>query len=323
VDRKLRGSTPKFACALSRDDEVKVKFGQKNGEVYGEVAATRLLWALGFGADRMYSVKVICRGCPSKLGGRHGERKGELIFDPAAIERKAAGKTVETRPDEGWSWKELDLVQEAAGGAPSAHRDALKLLAVFMQHGDNKPSQQRLVCLDKEPDKAKETKGKGGTTEQPLKAGKSDSRQRDEAGVGEPEPERGALCLHPFMLINDLGMTFGRDDILNRGDLGSVNLERWAQTPIWKKDERCIGNLPKSLTGSMHDPVISEAGRQFLADLLAKLSDAQIHDLFEVARFTQRTLKEPPLNPEGATTDDWVAAFKTKRDEIATRHCPE
>ena len=57
------GKTPKFWCRVSADDEVKVKYGADNGEVYAEVAATRLLWALGFGADGMYPVKVVCRGC--------------------------------------------------------------------------------------------------------------------------------------------------------------------------------------------------------------------------------------------------------------------
>ncbi len=57
--------TPKFDCAISPDDKMRVKYGEQNGEVYSEVAATRLLWALGFGADRMYPVKVICNGCPA------------------------------------------------------------------------------------------------------------------------------------------------------------------------------------------------------------------------------------------------------------------
>src|SRR4029450_11403660 len=51
VDKKLDGNSPKFACRIGADDEVKVKYGGTNGEVYGEVLATRLLWALGFGAD--------------------------------------------------------------------------------------------------------------------------------------------------------------------------------------------------------------------------------------------------------------------------------
>lgn len=69
VERDLSGKSPKFACRIGADDEVKVKFGGTNGEVYGEVLATRLLWALGFGADRMYPVNVICRGCPREFAG--------------------------------------------------------------------------------------------------------------------------------------------------------------------------------------------------------------------------------------------------------------
>src|SRR5204863_9881379 len=37
---------------------------------------------------------------------------------------------------------------EHAGGAPSAQRDALTLLAVLMQHSSNKSINQRIVCLD-------------------------------------------------------------------------------------------------------------------------------------------------------------------------------
>jgi hypothetical protein len=52
-DKPLTGMTPKFKCDLGKGDEVKVKCGEKNGEVYAEVAASRLLWALGFQADVM------------------------------------------------------------------------------------------------------------------------------------------------------------------------------------------------------------------------------------------------------------------------------
>src|SRR5215213_6854850 len=41
----LGGKTPKFYCAVAPGDDVKVKFGSDNGEVYAEVAATRLFWA--------------------------------------------------------------------------------------------------------------------------------------------------------------------------------------------------------------------------------------------------------------------------------------
>jgi hypothetical protein len=42
----MNGRSPKFACQLAQNDEVKVDYGKENGEVYAEVAATRLLWAL-------------------------------------------------------------------------------------------------------------------------------------------------------------------------------------------------------------------------------------------------------------------------------------
>ncbi len=59
------GWTLKFDCALASGEVVKVKYGRNSVEVFGEVAATRLLSALGFGSDRMYVVhSVKCRGCP-------------------------------------------------------------------------------------------------------------------------------------------------------------------------------------------------------------------------------------------------------------------
>ena len=111
---KLSGNSPKFPCRIGDRDEVKVKYGLKNGEVEGEVLATRLLWALGFGADRMYPVNIVCRGCPEELGGI--KRPGhEFRFDPAVIERKMPGKEWSADGVEGWSWPELDLVDPNAG----------------------------------------------------------------------------------------------------------------------------------------------------------------------------------------------------------------
>lgn len=60
----LGGQAPKFACTAPPDDEFNVKYGGNNADAYGEVAASRLLWALGFGADRMYPVRIVCTGCP-------------------------------------------------------------------------------------------------------------------------------------------------------------------------------------------------------------------------------------------------------------------
>jgi hypothetical protein len=242
--------------------------------------ATRLLWALGFGADAMYTVNVVCQGCPDDLGGiaRPG---GESRFDPAVIERKMAGD--EWPPDGrgGWSWQDLD--RTAAGGAPRAHRDALKLLAVFMQHSDSKPQQQRIVCL---------------------------------GGIG-----RSGTCNRPFLMVSDVGLTFGAASRANSNDLTGVNLERWRDTPVWKGPTGCVGNLEKSLTGTLENPEISEAGRRFLANLLVQLSDRQVRDLFEAARVNLRLRSPGQVFSGFATADEWVRAFKAKRAEIVSRRC--
>jgi len=284
VDKKLGGNSPKFLCAIAENDVVKVKFDASNGEVYGEVLATRLLWALGFGADRMYPVDVVCLRCPETLAaGRLPS--GEMRFDPAVIERRMTG--TEWPPDgpEGWAWNDLNVVNPSLGGAPRAHRDALKLLAVFLQHTDSKPEQQRILCRDQ---------------------ASADSRES---------------CGRPFLMISDVGLTFGRANPTNSNELGSVNLVAWRATPVWKHDAGCTGNLSKSFTGSLEDPIISEEGRRFLADLLSQLSDRQLRDLFEGAR-VQLRLRSPGDPASGASTvEEWVAAFKAKRAQIVQRRC--
>jgi hypothetical protein len=267
-------------CAITPDDKIRVKYGQENGEIYSEVASSRLLWALGFGADRVYPVKVVCKGCPADPMKTAKKAEGSREFAAAVVERKLPGDVIELRKDSGWAWVELNFVDQTSGGAPLAHRDALKLLAAMIQHTDSKPQQQRLVCLDK---------------------------------VHGKTPEKDGNCAHPFMMINDLGKTFGQATFTNADKKSAVNFESWSKTPMWKDAKKCVAQISRSYTGSLENPKISEAGRKFLADLLAQLSDQQLRDLFEVSRFTMR---DPNV-----TVDQWVGAFKQKRDAIASASC--
>lgn len=282
LNKKLSGNSPKFACQIGPDDDVKVKFGGTNGEVYAELLATRLLWALGFGADRMYRVNVICDGCPATFAGIN-RPNGEIRFSPALIERKMDGMEWEGEGGSGWSWKELDQVQPEAGGAPVEQRDGLKLLAVMLQHTDSKSQQQRILCLGR---------AQGDVT-----------------------------CERPFLMLSDLGLTFGRASWTNANEPSGANLAAWQKTPVWRDATGCVGNLPRSLTGTLNNPVIGEAGRAFLAELLSELSDRQLHDLFESAAVTHR-LREPGQARSGfPSVDEWVGAFKDKRQEIVDRRC--
>jgi hypothetical protein len=195
-----------------------------------------------------------------------------------------SGQAFAAAGTDGWAWNELNLVNPGLGGATLAQRDALKLLAVFIQHTDSKPEQQRLLCRG---------------------AGRAGNR----------------ACRDPFLMVNDLGLTFGRANAMNANDIGAVNLAAWRATRIWRDATGCTGNLPKSLTGTLDNPVISEAGRRFLADLLDQLSDRQLRDLFEAARVELRPRSPGDASSGRPTVGEWVEAFKEKRAEIQARRC--
>lgn len=283
LEKKLAGTTRKFECTAGENDVVKVRYGDENGKVQGAVIASRLLWALGFGADGLYPVQVTCVGCSADPWKQREWTPGQHVFNPATIERKPKGHEMNSENNGGWAWPELEQTDEQQGGATRAQRDALKLLAVFMQHTDNKLQQERLLCLPNS------RTGDGG-------------------------------CDKPFMMLHDVGLTFGKANVFNRTSVGSVNFEEWSSSPIWRDGPGCVGRMSKSMTGTLGDPVISEAGRRFLGDLLMQLTDGQLHDLFDVARVNLRSrrpdTKEPP-----ASVDEWVAAFKHKRDEIVMKSC--
>ncbi len=298
-EKPLTGMTPKFNCDISKrssrgeSDVVKVKYGEKNGEVYAEVAGSRLLWALGFKADVMYPTRVTCLGCPPDPFATSGEnwQRGSpadgstRVYEPAVIEREGGSK-VEVPGYEGWAWPELDKLATSPGGATRAHLDALKLLAVFIQHSDSKPGQQELVCEDG----AKRTDAKGNET-----------------------------CASAFLVIKDLGGSFGK---ATRFNTSKMSLEDWSSVSVWKDAKQCIGNMPRSLTGTLEDPKISEAGRRFLADRLMRLRDRQIRDLFTVSNVVKRgEMIEVDGKKRPVTVDDWVRVFKQKREAIIRARC--
>ena len=162
---------------------VKVKYG-RNPEIQAEAAATQLLHTLGLAADEVTIVpRVRCYGCPrfpyltmqllslvraTGVLGEHGYDDGYTDFEWAAVERKFPAQTIETDTQDGWAWWELP-----GSHAPRADLDALRLIAVFLAHWDNKAGNQRLVCLD------------------------------------HPAPAPSQPCARPLLMIQDLGATFG------------------------------------------------------------------------------------------------------------------
>ena len=282
---QLGGTAPKFDCRLPEGDRIRVKYG-RTPEIPSEVAAARLLHALGFGADNVMLVeKLRCYGCPAepfvtmktlgiagaeKLYGKVMDTKEYKDFEWVAVERKHYGRAIETEEVEGWAFFELDLIDAKKGGAPRAHVDALRLLAVMLSHWDNKSENQRLMCLS------------------------------------EKDWPKGGRCTRPFAMLQDIGSSFGPR---------KVDLESWEKAPIWQDRAACkttMDHLPYH--GATFQPVqVTEAGRQHLGKLLKQLGDQQIDDLFRAARFDQSTgfigFKTTPVA-------EWSRVFKAKISQI-------
>ncbi len=283
----MEGQSRKFTCETKPGEAIKVKYGERNAEVYGEVLSSRLLWGLGFYADRMFPVRVSCKGCSHDPHKLPKPVPATTEFNPAAIERRLPGRVMEIAEDSGWKWSELDEIGPDSPPSARAHRDGLKLLAAFIQHSDSKPDNQRLFCPE-----------------------------------GQEQGPRG--CRAPALMIHDLGLTFGAASFLDKAK-HAVSFEHWREEPVWNDRGRCIAQLKGSIKDHFSHPEISESGRAFLAGLLIQLTDAQLRDLFETARIERRSAHvrdDPRDDLPVASVAQWVEAFKAKRAEIVNHRCP-
>jgi len=277
--KRLNGTTPKFNCILDTGEEVRIKYG-KGAEIPAEAAATRLLRALGFGADEITLVHHLrCYGCPLepfttskavqsiRVSGAYEkviDYDGFHDYEWVALERKYDAWHIETAAQEGWAFPELGRIDPSQGGASRAQVDALRLTAVFLAHWDNKADNQRLVC---------------------------DRRDWPE----------GTPCAAPLMLLQDVGATFGPR---------KVNLRRWRTSTIWADRVRCritMRHLPYS-GATFQDVQVGEPGRQLAVRLFERLTDDDVADLFRGARFDQERGLFSDVRPVAA----WVDAFKTR-----------
>ena len=250
---EVSGTTPKFDCELPSGEKIKVKYGWTQ-EIPSETAASRLLHAMGFGADRVSRVDTVrCYGCP--IQPFHTRSLIEMLhlesvvdkrinyssyrdFKTVSVERNLDGEAIEVGNERGWAFYELDQIDPSRGGATHAEVDALRLMAVFLHHWDNKSSNQRLTCA-------------GAST---------------------------ADCKHPLAMIQDVGSEFGPK---------KAELENWRGKTVWSDPATCAVSM-KGMPyngGTFEDVVISEGGRRLLGDRLRQLSPKQIETLYTAAGF--------------------------------------
>jgi hypothetical protein len=287
--KETTGTTPKFDCRLADGTLVKVKYGV-NPEIPGEVAATRLLTALGFVADHMaISRRVRCYGCPRSpyrsrqvaewffaagLLDHFLDYNEYADFANAAVERKFEARAFEVQDHHGWAFHELDAVDPKKGGASRAEIDALRLIAVLLAHWDNKASNQRLICYG----------------------------DRGEDGDGP--------CAQPLLMLQDLGATFGPKKVDYLG---------WRNARIWRDAKGCVAtmsHLPYR-GATFSDVEISEEGRALLASKLAAFDSVAIANLFLTSNFP-----DPETGQLGSTNvQPWVEAFEQKVADITNRSC--
>lgn len=260
----VSGTTPKFDCALDTGERIRVKYGG-TPEIHAEVAGTHLLAAIGFGADSVSMVRrVRCFGCPRwpffkrQIAERlhfDGFLKDRIDyhdyhdFEWVSVERRDRKHDLEFGSEEGWAFHELSNIDGSAGGATVAEVDALRLMAMFLHHWDNKAANQRLVCT---------------------------------SPMAEPSPQdtgQFPQCDRPLAMMQDIGSTFGPR---------KMDLTEWSSTPVWADSASCTVSMrgfPYG-GGTFPDARISEAGRRLLAGRLRRLSAPQIRALFEYARFS-------------------------------------
>ena len=278
---ELGGTSPKFECQGQNGETYRIKYGVR---AHTTVAASRLLWALGFGAAISTPVKVICASCPPAPWNKPQPIQGEATFKEAVVQKLKDGKeiTILGKAEVGWSWKkDLPLVSDDAGGATRAQVDALKLIVVLVQQGDSKAAQQKLICRPEDYD-----------------------------------PNRD-ICRKPYMYVYDLGSTFGSDGL----SVHPLNFEKWKHKSVFTGQASCIGNLRQDV-GNGRDgltfPKISEDGRLFLADLLSQfISDrSRVVAMFEVAHMEMADHRH--------SAEDWADVFTSKAREIINHSpCPK
>jgi hypothetical protein len=283
-------------------DQFKIKYlsppypssDARQNEVFTEVAATRILWALGFPADHMYSALAAnCIGCGADpFGSNLKDNKASLHDKPVsfrivAVERLLPMDPIDPGDDETWSWS--DAAAFYANGWTRQQKvgfDAYRLALAMLTFHNALDSQNRLVCAEWKP----------GTNPK--------------------------VCARPVILVQDVGSTFGKPGGMGNNSRG--DFADWQGQRVFANPDRCELKYPLK-----NDPTVLKEAQDLLVRRLDNLDRERVKAIFTAARFQMVDQKQLSRlrhsaagNAEDAALNEWTDAFMQRVAEVrSARNC--
>jgi len=284
-------------------DRVKVKYlkppypnhDPRFNEVFTAVAATRIMWVLGFPADNVYSAgAAACIGCgPDPFGNKLADNRASLKDTPDSfkivnVERELALDQIAPEDDETWSWD--DTARFYADGEWTHQQkvefDAYRLALGLIHYHNALPQQNRVVCAEWEG-------GASGATRH---------------------------CRKPMIYVHDMGSTFGKKrsafDLLGTNPRGSYRA--WQPQTVFIHGEKC--ELRATLLG---DKQVLKEAQDLMIQRMARLDRDTVKAIFRTARFQlmdqeqiKRLRGKGSQNAEEAALDEWTNTFMSRVEEI-------
>ncbi len=264
-------------------------------EVFTEVAASRIMWVLGFPADHVYPVgSASCIGCTDDPFTKNlQDNKASLkdapqVFRVVSAERETPWDAIKPDGDETWSW--TDAAKFYSDGTwthqQKVEYDAYRLALGLFHYHNAIAQQNRLACAEWAPKVA-----------------------------GQPR-----VCQRPMIFVQDLGSTFGKAkgglDVFGTNPRGSFS--DWESQTVFTNAGSC--ELRATLDG---DKQVLKEAQDLMIQRLARLDAQTVKTIFRTARFQMmdqkqlRKLRESGAqNIEEAALDQWTNAFLKRIDEI-------
>ncbi|HTT23999.1 MAG TPA: hypothetical protein VMG82_34055 [Candidatus Sulfotelmatobacter sp.] len=266
-------------------------------EVFTTLAASRIMWVLGFPADHVYpAAAASCIGCGNDpFGNKLTDNKASLkdaptVFKIVSAERELPWDEINPEDDETWSW--TDAAKFYSDGEWSHKQkvefDAYRLALGLIHYHNALPQQNRVDCAE------------WAQTEE-----------------GKPK-----VCSKPVIYVHDLGSTFGKKrsgfDLFGTNPRGSF--DAWRPQTVFVNPGNC--ELRATLLG---DKQVLKEAQDLMIQRVARLDRDTVKSIFRVSRFNMMDQKQVrrlrssgTQNVDEAALDEWTVVFMKRIDEIRT-----